>query len=115
MAKVIDNLLISSIRGRFKHEIIFSHNQYGPYTKQYKVPKDPQSPGQLNYRATMAIWVKEFTKPGHSHLRTIWNDYASQHGLRMSGFNLFVRAGLNWFKQTGNNSPNWDGNPPNFS
>jgi hypothetical protein len=95
MAKVNGALLSLGARGQLGGAMVFSNWKGIGTARQYVVPANPQTAGQVEQRSrltlTVAFWKAKVTAP---YMRTGWNLAATLGSTVQSGFNAFTSCAL---------------------
>lgn len=95
MAKVVLPLLGVTAHGSVKKSITYRDGKHGPTAARFKRPRDARSSAQIERRewlsAVAALWQGLSDEE-----KAEWSALAVARGLRMRGYNLFVREHRAW-------------------
>lgn len=105
-------------RGQLGKDVVLTPHKGLRVARQYVVPDDPQTPGQVTQRSYMADAVAEFHAVVYTTLDIdAWNRLAALSSKSMTGFNRMCRAYMDEARQ----SNTWERihavlfNPPEFA
>jgi hypothetical protein len=90
----------------------FSRNRYGAIVRAKTTPVNPNTPGQVAVRATMAVLTDRWSQTLTAAQRTAWNLYGSSvvmtnklaESINLSGFNHYIRSCLEFRRILGGNT-----------
>ena len=96
MAKLKGPNFSIDARGKIGTGFYYSRGKSGPRSGKYFVPRNPRTESQQNNRIEL-----QFAVLGWQGLPDIdkesWNQSAKNLGLKMSGYNYFIKEYLSWF------------------
>ena len=114
MAKVNAPLLSISASGQFAKAIVYASWKGINYAREYFVPSNPQSAAQVVIRGYFSSAVTAW-KGATQVIKDAWTKYASDNGLQMSGYNLFVQKYVDFMVGSAGTPPTVINAPPNMT
>lgn len=82
--------------------VVYSHNRFGPYTRDWKMPVNPQSARQETIRQLMQSLTTRWSQTLTQLQRDEWDTYAENitvldvfgNPIHLTGFNHFLRSNI---------------------
>lgn len=99
MAKVLGPGMSIGAKGKIGNSIIFNEKKGINTSKEYIIPKDQKSSGQITQRSYMAEAVNDWKTDSYSVIDiAAWNFYAKIYKKTASGMNYFLKERINILK-----------------
>lgn len=114
MAIVTSPLFSFSAGGQVGKAIVYSSWKGINYVRMYVIPANPDTAAQQVIRGYFTDAVNAWHAET-STVRTAWTDYANDHSLQESGFNLYVGAYITFLVAHSGTPPTVTNTPPTMS
>ena len=114
MAKVIGPLHSDGASGQIGKTLVFAVWKGIKYCKAYTIPGDPATAEQQMVRGYFSLASAGWTQETLT-VKTAWNTYAGNNGLKMSGRNLYMKAYYAFLSAHNGTVPTSTTTPPNMS